>query len=170
MNSQTGAVMRDETKFELPIVPSIQPSSWCALKGIEIKLRDAGLRLTRQRMELAQLLFGKGDRHLTAEALWVEAGQAQMQVSLATVYNTLHHFTEQGLLRRIAVDATRTFFDTNNTAHSHFLFEDDNALLDIVADAPLVGKLPAVPEGYELDRVDVVVRLRRKQEARAAAE
>ncbi len=153
------------TESETRVTPNVESSGWRARTGIESKLRDAGLRPTRQRVELGGLLFGKGDRHVTAEALWLEAGQAQLHISLATVYNTLNHFSARGLLRRIAVDATRTFFDTNNTAHSHFLFEEDNGLVDIVADTPLAGNLPAVPDGYELDRIDVVVRLRRKEEA-----
>src|SRR5262249_2731190 len=63
------------------------------------RLRQAGLRPTRQRLCLARLLFEPGDRHVTAEQLHSEANAARVEVSLATVYNTLHQFTEAGLLR-----------------------------------------------------------------------
>jgi len=66
-----------------------------------------------QRMALAWILFAKGDRHVTAEMLYDEATRAQIPVSLATVYNTLHQFTDAGLLRQVAVDASKTYFDTN---------------------------------------------------------
>ena len=76
-------------------------------------LRQVGLRPTRQRMALGWILFAKGDRHLTAEMLYEEATKAKVPVSLATVYNTLHQFTEVGLLRQVAVDGSKTYFDTN---------------------------------------------------------
>jgi Fur family iron response transcriptional regulator len=107
-------------------------------------------------------LFRKGDRHVTAEMLYEEATQAKLPLSLATVYNTLNQFTDAGLLRRVAVDASKTFFDTNNTAHHHFLIEDKNDLVDIATDDPLVSGVPAPPSGYEIAHIDVVVRLRRK--------
>ena len=83
-------------------------------------------------------------------------------MSLATVYNTLHQFTEVGLLRQVAVDGSKTYFDTNVTAHHHFFVEGDDELVDIPDARCIVGKMPDAPEGYEIARVDVVVRLRRK--------
>jgi Fur family transcriptional regulator, iron response regulator len=115
-------------------------------------------------MALARMLFGKGDRHVTAEMLHEEATHAKAPVSLAMAYNSLHQFTEAGLLRNVAVDASKTYFDTNNSAHHHFFIEDKNELVDIPASNMLVGKMPTPPEGYEIARVDVVVRLRRKQQ------
>ena len=94
-------------------------------------LREVGLRPTRQRMALGWILFAKGDRHLTAEMLYEEATKAKVPVSLATVYNTLHQFTEVGLLRQVAVDGSKTYFDTNTSAHHHFFVEGENALVDI---------------------------------------
>ncbi|MEQ8935098.1 MAG: Fur family transcriptional regulator [Amphiplicatus sp.] len=86
------------------------------------RLRSVGLRPTRQRLALAKLLFDGRDRHLTAEKLHVEAQAAAIPVSLATVYNTLHQVTDAGLLREIAVDASRSYFDTNTSDHHHFFF------------------------------------------------
>ena len=128
------------------------------------RLRASGLRPTRQRLALARLLFGGCDRHVTAEALHSEALAAEVPVSLATIYNTLHQFTEVGLLRQIGVDGSKSYFDTNNSQHHHFFIEDKNDLLDIPAADVLLGKAPTPPEGYEIARIDVVVRLRRKQD------
>jgi Fur family iron response transcriptional regulator len=127
------------------------------------RLKVAGLRPTQQRIALAGLLFGRGHRHVSAEALHGEAMQADITVSLATVYNTLHQFTEVGLLRQVAVDGSKAYFDTNNTEHHHFFIEDRNDLMDIPSSDVVVGKAPVPPEGYEIARIDVVVRLRRKK-------
>ncbi len=135
----------------------------CPWHDVKAMLRDVGLRPTRQRMALGWILFGKGDRHLTAEMLYEEATKAKVPVSLATVYNTLHQFTEVGLLRQVAVDGSKTYFDTNVTEHHHFFVEGDNALVDIPDAEPIVGRTPTAPEGFEIARVDVVVRLKRKR-------
>ncbi len=135
----------------------------CPWRDVRARLRQVGLRPTRQRMALGWLLFGKGDRHVTAEMLHEEAIRAKVAVSLATVYNTLHQFTEVGLLRPVAVDASRTYFDTNNSLHHHFFIEDSNDLIDVQPHDLLVGRPPTPPEGYEIVRIDVVVRLRRKR-------
>ena len=151
--------------------PAVQPRSpagaddltGCPWHDVKAKLREVGLRPTRQRMALGWILFAKGDRHITAEMLYEEANRAKVPVSLATVYNTLHQFTEVGLLRQVAVDGSKAYFDTNNTEHHHFFIEEKNDLLDIPSSDVVVGKAPVPPEGYEIARIDVVVRLRRKR-------
>jgi Fur family iron response transcriptional regulator len=125
------------------------------------KLRAAGLRPTRQRLELAQHLFSGPDRHVTAESLHQEAVDAGSQVSLATVYNTLHQFTHAGLLREVVVDAARGYFDTNTGDHQHFFLEEEGTLIDIPGEAIQVEGVPAAPPGMTVDRVDVVVRVRK---------
>jgi Fur family iron response transcriptional regulator len=125
------------------------------------RLREAGLRPTRQRMELAGLLFRDGDRHMTAESLHDEALNAGIKVSLATVYNTLHQFTDAGLLRQVVVDAARSYFDTNIGNHQHFYCEDENRLIDIPGESIEVAGVPTPPRGMQIDRVDVVIRVRR---------
>ena len=134
----------------------------CPVHELRTKLRQSGLRPTRQRVALGWLLFGKGDRHITAERLFEEASGARVPISLATVYNTLHQFTQAGLLREIAVDGSKTYFDTNVSDHHHFLMEDSNALVDIPGPGIAVGQLPDVPDDMEIARVDVIVRLRKK--------
>ncbi len=125
------------------------------------RLRAAKLRPTRQRLALARLLFSHGDRHVTAESLHNEALANHVRVSLATIYNTLHQFTEAGLMREVVVDAARSHFDTNTSHHHHFFCEEDQMLMDIPGDALGVNSLPAPPEGTAISRVDVVVRVRR---------
>ena len=126
--------------------------------GLE-RLRAAGLRPTRQRLALAKLLFQGGDRHVAAEELHGEALAANVRVSLATIYNTLHQFTEAGLLREIVVAGGRSYFDTNVTAHHHFFFEDSGRLEDIPGHLVTFAALPEPPEGTSVRRVDVIVRV-----------
>ncbi len=130
--------------------------------GLSDKLRNSGLRPTRQRLSLAHLLFSKGNRHVSAEALHEEAVVAGIPVSLATVYNTLHQFNEAGLLRAVAVESSKTYFDTNTSDHHHFFIENENRIVDVPASHITVTDLPAAPDGLEIARVDVIVRLRQK--------
>ncbi|WP_342354271.1 iron response transcriptional regulator IrrA [Stappia indica] len=131
-------------------------------REVQEMLRSAGLRPTRQRVALAELLYSRGNRHISAELLHEEAEAADVPVSLATVYNTLHQFTEAGLLREVAVEGTKTYFDTNTDDHHHFFIEGDNKVVDIPGSGVSMARLPEAPEGMEIVRVDVVIRLRRK--------
>ena len=125
-------------------------------------LASVGLRPTRQRLSLANLLVGDGqDRHVTAESLFEAASKAGEKVSLATVYNTLKAFCDAGLMREITVDGSRSYFDTNITDHPHFFWEDTGKLSDAPAADLEIARLPDVPEGTEVAKVDVVIRLRR---------
>jgi Fur family transcriptional regulator, iron response regulator len=135
----------------------------CPWHDVNEMLQAAGLRPTRQRMALGWLLFGKGARHLTAEMLYEEATLAKVPVSLATVYNTLNQLTDAGLLRQVSVDGTKTYFDTNVTAHHHFYLEHNHELVDIPDPHPMLTQMPEVPEGFEISRIDMVVRLRKKR-------
>lgn len=134
-----------------------------ATLDIEERLRHCGLRPTRQRVALADLLFAKGDRHLTVEELHEEAIYAGVPVSLATVYNTLHQFTEAGLIRVLAIESNKTYFDTNVSDHHHFFVEGRNEVLDIPVSNIAIGNLPRPPEGMEIAHVDVIIRLREKK-------
>ncbi|MBN9032683.1 MAG: transcriptional repressor [Rhizobiales bacterium 63-7] len=131
-------------------------------RTVEGRLRHHGLRPTRQRIALADLLFAKGDRHLTVEELHEEAVAANVPVSLATVYNTLHQFTEAGLIRVLAVESAKTYFDTNTSDHHHFFVEGRNEILDLPLSNLTIENLPEPPEGMEIAHVDVVIRLRPK--------
>lgn len=125
-------------------------------------LVKGALRPTRQRLTLASLLVGDGqDRHVTAEGLHDAVLRSGDRVSLATVYNTLRAFCDAGLMQEVTVDGTRSYFDTRVDDHPHFYHEDDGSLCDAPAAGLEISSLPDVPEGYEIAKVDVVIRLRR---------
>ena len=125
-------------------------------------LTGAGLRPTRQRVALATLLVGDGQhRHVTAESLFADVQDMGESVSLATVYNTLRAFCDAGLVQEVTVDGSRSYFDTNTHDHPHFFWEDDNRLSDAPAEQLNIASLPEAPEGAEIAKVDVIIRLRR---------
>ena len=126
---------------------------------ITSRLRRIGLRPTRQRIDLASLMFVGEDHHMTAESLHKDAADAGVSVSLATVYNTLHQFTAAGLLREIVVDSGRSYFDTNTSVHHHFFFEDKGILEDIPSEDVVLSQLPDAPTGSKISRIDVIVRV-----------
>ena len=127
-------------------------------------LLGAGLRPTRQRVALAELLVGDGlHRHVTAESLFESAKKNGDAVSLATVYNTLRAFCEAGVLQEITVDGSKSYFDTNTHDHPHFFWEDESRLSDAPSEQLIIQRLPEAPEGVEIASVDVVIRLRKKQ-------
>ncbi|MGB8279145.1 MAG: iron response transcriptional regulator IrrA [Methylovirgula sp.] len=126
-------------------------------------LNHCGIRPTRQRLSLAALLFSKGNRHVTAEALLAEARAARVQASYATIYNVLKCFSDAGLVRCLAVEGHPMIFDTNTSPHHHFFFEDSAKITDLAFGDVMITGLPQPPEGYEIAKVDVVVRLRPKK-------
>jgi Fur family iron response transcriptional regulator len=116
-------------------------------------------------MALAAILFGSGDRHITAEQLHAEALAENVPVSLATVYNTLNQFTEAGLLREVAIEGDKTYFDTNTSNHYHYYLEREGTLFDIENNALSIAGLPEPPEGMEVGRIDIIVRLKHRDDA-----
>ena len=123
-------------------------------------LRGVGLRPTRQRLALARLLFDGGQRHVTAEILHGEAVDADIKVSLATVYNTLHQFNRAGLLQEIVVEAGRSYFDTNMSEHHHIFDEDARELTDIKEGQITLSGLPEISDKQEVRRIDVILRVK----------
>ncbi|MCH2546105.1 MAG: transcriptional repressor [Alphaproteobacteria bacterium] len=126
---------------------------------VRSRLKSADLRPTKQRMQLAALLWSKGCRHVTAEGLHRESIDADIKVSLATIYNTLHQFTSHSLLREVVVDRGCSYFDTNITPHHHFLYTDTGELEDIPHNMVEVNNLPQPPKGMEVSTVDVIIRV-----------
>ena len=124
------------------------------------RLKTASLRPTRQRLALAKLLLETDDRHVTAEQLHCEASRAGIKVSLATVYNTLHQFTKADLLREVVVESGRAYFDTNTSDHHHIFHQDTGELRDIPDEAISALVLPDAPEGTEIDRVEIILRVK----------
>jgi Fur family iron response transcriptional regulator len=139
------------------------PRSTCPLARTRLELGRVGLRATRQRVALGWLLFGREDRHVTAAMLYNEANRAGLRVSLGTVHNTLRQFAAAGLIRQIAVPGQTAYFDTRVSGHPHFLIEGEG-----LVDAPLPENyeipMPAIPPGYKVARIDLIVRLRRAEE------
>jgi Fur family iron response transcriptional regulator len=125
------------------------------------QLKTRGLRPTRQRLALARLLFANGPRHVSAEELFQEAREAGIPVSLATVYNTLHQFTRAGLLSEVVVGSGQSYFDTNTTSHCHWYDRTTGRIVDIPEHEIAFARLPAPPEGCVVERIDVVIRIRR---------
>ena len=125
-------------------------------------LDRAGLRPTRQRLLIAKVLFEQGDRHVTAEQLHSEAEARGAAISLATVYNTLNQFRAAGLIREVVVEAGRAYFDTNVSDHHHLYDATHGRLQDVPSNLVSVEVLPEIPEGFSIDRVDVVIRLKAK--------
>ena len=137
--------------------PLVEASAPAPDAAIADRLRDAGLRPTRQRLSIAAILFDGQHKHMSAEAVHAAAQQDGAGVSLATVYNALHQFTEAGLLRELVIEPGRSYFDTNVDDHHHVFNETTGALDDI---APVrLGRLPAPPVGTQLTRVDVIIRV-----------
>ena len=139
--------------------PSPLPSQRPCVTAV---LRMAGLRPTRQRIALAELLFAGEHRHVSAEELHGEANASRVNVSLATVYNTQHQFQEAGLLREVAVDASRSYFDTDTSDHHHFYIEDEQRVVDIPTSSIVIKGLPEPPAGMVVTHVDVVVRVKKQ--------
>jgi Fur family transcriptional regulator, iron response regulator len=133
----------------------------CPMSNVMAKLRDVGLRPTRQRIMLGWMLFAKGHRHVSAETLFEEAARARASLSLATVYNTLRQFSDVGLIRQVHVGAGKAYFDTNTGEHHHFIVEGEDEVFDLINEPITIETLPKAPPGFAIAGVDVIVRLKR---------
>ena len=124
----------------------------------------AGLRPTKQRIKLAQLLTGDGEnKHVTAESLFNLVKKNDANVSLATVYNTLKAFCDVGLINEVMVDGGKSYFDTRLDDHPHFFWEDTGQISDAPSDALEINNLPNPPNEYEITKVDVIIRVKRSK-------
>ncbi len=122
-------------------------------------LRSRDINPTSQRIEIAQVLFSRCE-HLSAEDVFALVNGESMQVSKATVYNTLGLFAERGLIREVIADPARVFYDPNTAPHHHFYDTSTGKLMDIPAEDVQIHGLPALPEGMRMEGVDVIVRMR----------
>ncbi len=160
MDALTEKLFPDALKRAAPALGELSGDGSISVR----RLREAGLRPTRQRVILSELLFARGDRHVTAEMLHGEAADANIQLSLATVYNALNQFTQAGLLRRIGPDGSRSFFDTNTTVHPHFYLDGEDTLID-VPEALVLDQMPEALPGHEISRLDIIIHIRRRPAA-----
>ncbi len=124
-------------------------------------LLQAGLRPTRQRLALGQLLLCGAHQHVSADDLHLIAMHYGFSMSLATVYNTLNQFAEAGLIRKISVSGQRTFFDTNACNHQHFYLEDEDRMIDIGGALLALSPPPEAPAGYVITKIDILVSLKK---------
>ncbi len=129
-------------------------------RDVTQRLLEVGLRPTRQRLLLGHLLLSGDCRHVTAEALHRESKAANANISLATIYNTLHQFTECGLLKEVVVDGGRAYFDSNTAQHHHFYVPETGQLMDVPHEMVQILGLPEAPPGMEVERVDIMIRLK----------
>lgn len=123
------------------------------------KLLEFGIRPTKQRVELAEILFTNHPRHVTAEELFQDARNAGYQISQATIYNCLNLFCQSGLIREIAIEGHKSFFDTKTDGHPHFYHTATGELVDAPAEIVQVEIVGELPKGKKLSGIDVVIRL-----------
>jgi len=129
------------------------------MEDIESLLREAGVKLTRQRLEIARVLFS-GPGHLSADGILGLVNAGRPATSKATVYNTLKILLARGLIRAVIADPNKVFYDRNTSVHHHFYDVSTGELTDIDADGVAVIGLPPLPAGAVTEGVDIIVRIR----------
>lgn len=132
-----------------------------AFRDVAERLREAGVPVTFQRVEIARVLFSR-PMHVSADQLLAKVRETTPETSRATVYNTLKLFREKKLIRELIVDPDRVFYDSTTTPHHHMYDVRTGELSDVPADALQVVGTPALPPGVELEEIDVIVRVRSK--------
>jgi len=132
------------------------------VESLNKRLTRAGVRPTAQRMRIASLLLGR-PQHLSAEQVLAGLRGQGLRVSKATIYNTLNLFAASGLIRQLSVGSDRCWFDSNTEAHYHFHDLDTGALMDVELGAVEFRRLPQPPAGMQVDGIELVIKLRRKQ-------
>ena len=127
------------------------------------KLKESGIRPTKQRLTLTKLLFERGKRHVSAEDLFNEVRKQDRKISLATVYNTLKQFTKMGLIREVVVDQNKSLYCTNKESHYHLYIEDEGKVVDIPT-KNIDLSIPSIPACLSLHNIDVIVIIRTLKE------
>ena len=125
------------------------------------KLRNSGLRPTKQRIKICEVLFNKEVTfHFTINDLVKKIEkESNEKISLATVYNTVHAFEKKGYLKEIPIDSNQSYFDTNTSDHHHFFDTSENKLIDL--DDKDVGPIQiqkSIP-GKKIKSIEVLVKL-----------
>ena len=123
------------------------------------RLRSSGLRPTKQRLTICKILFDRKDTfHFTIDKLKKKIEKStKSKISLATVYNTVHAFKNNGYLKEISLQGNKTFFDTNSKSHHHFYDQDTGNLVDIKNEDIILSKLPSTPKGKKIKEIEVTV-------------
>ena len=125
------------------------------------KLRSSGLRPTKQRLKICEVLFNRNDTfHFTINELAKNISEElNEKISLATVYNTVHAFKEKGYLKEISINSDKSYFDTNVSKHHHFYDEDTDKLMDCDEEIIETPKIKKNITGKKINSVEVLVRV-----------
>ena len=125
------------------------------------KLRSSGLRPTKQRLKICEVLFNRNDTfHFTINELAKNISEElNEKISLATVYNTVHAFKEKGYLKEISINSDKSYFDTNVSKHHHFYDEDTDKLMDCGEEIIETPKIKENITGKKINSVEVLVRV-----------
>lgn len=134
-----------------------------AFRDVAEQLREAGVPVTFQRVEIARVLFSR-PMHVSADQLLAKVRETTPETSRATVYNTLKLFREKKLVKELIVDPDRVVFDSNTDPHYHLYDVTTGELTDVCADELQVVGVPQLPPGVELEEVDVIIRVRGKRD------
>ena len=125
------------------------------------KLRSSGLRPTKQRLKICEVLFNRDHTfHFTINDLAKNISkELNEKISLATVYNTVHAFKKKGYLKEISINSDKSYFDTNVTNHHHFFDEDTNELID--CDNEVIEKVNIKKNitGKKINSVEVLIKV-----------
>ena len=130
------------------------------MENIKEILRSKSLKLTKQRLLVASFLFDGHHKHVTAEDLFKKLNKSKSQISLATVYNTLHEFYKNKLINKLSINSQKIYFDTNMSNHHHFYNKEDELLID-VSNNLIVKGLPNPPKGKKIEKIEVFVHLKK---------
>ena len=130
------------------------------MKNIE-KLRRVGLRPTKQRLIIADILFNGPNRHFSAEDLQDEITSSGNYMSLGTVYNCLKKFKKCGLIKQVEYSKETAVFDTNTNHHHHFLDEETGQLIDFESDKLVLQSLPQIPKGFTNNGLEIIIKLKK---------
>ena len=125
------------------------------------KLRNSGLRPTKQRIKICEVLFNREKTfHFSISDLTkILQNQHNLKISLATVYNTVHAFQKKGYLKEISINSEKSYFDTNTTNHHHFFDQDTNELIDCTDEVIETPKIKKNISGKKINSVEVLVRV-----------
>ena len=129
--------------------------------NIEFLLKDNNITPTKQRLEIAEIIFAK-DQHFTAVELIDLVRGNKLPISQATVYNTLCLFESTGLLKTINLQNDCKFYDTNLHSHHHIYNTSTNTLTDISNDKIEFSKMPNIPTHLELEQAEVLIKVKNK--------
>ena len=132
------------------------------MKNLDIfvtKLRKSGLRPTKQRLKICEVLFTPEKTfHFTVnDLIKIIEEKLSEKISLATVYNTVHAFKKKGYLKEISITSDKSYFDTNTSIHHHFFDTKENMLIDIDSSQIELKNIPIPPSGKSIKDIDVII-------------